>query len=623
MWTQGEERRRRVVVAAIVSGACLTAMLGVAVDPAAAAYKAQIQSGTLQIVGDGASDKLELLTAPDNPNVVDLDVGEDGTIDFAFDRSTFSVINVQAGGGNDEVRIAPGAQLGDVTIDGGPGDDTLIGGDGNDTLIGGPGNDVIDGGRGSDTALMGSGNDTFVWNPGDGSDTVEGQGGKDVLQFNGSNAPEHYDISANGSRVRLFRDVADVTMDLNGIDTLNLDTLGSADTVTVGDLTGTDLRHANVDLSGTPGSGTGDGAADTVTVDGTEGADNVKVGSTGGDVLVSGLYTAVDVGGADATGDKVDVNTLGGDDRINSGLGLSSPAEVDVDGGVGNDTAVYSGTASDDTIGIAPSPGGVATFGTTGAGFVVAGTVENLEVRGLAGNDTITGQNGIAGSTHLTIEGGAGDDTLRGGDGDDMLIGGSGNDVIDGGRGSDTALMGSGNDTFVWNPGDGSDTVEGQGGNDTLDFNGSNAPEKIDVSANGSRVRLFRDVANVTMDLNGIEGLNVAALGSADTITVDDLTGTDVRNASVNLSGTPSSGIGDGAADTVIENGTTGADRVHVTRSGAQVLSTGLVPKLSISGSEPALDTLQVNTLDGTDRVTVDPEVSQLIAPVVDLGGDQ
>jgi hypothetical protein len=183
--------------------------------------------------------------------------------------------------------------------------------------------------------------------------------------------------------------------------------------------------------------------------------------------------------------------------------------------------------------------------------------------------------------------------------------------------------MGSGNDTFVWNPGDGSDTVEGQGGHDTLDFNGSNAPEKIDVSANGSRVRLFRDVANVTMDLNGIEGLNVAALGSADTITVDDLTGTDVRNASVNLSGTPSSGIGDGAADTVIENGTTGADRVHVTRSGAQVLSTGLVPKLSISGSEPALDTLQVNTLDGTDRVTVDPEVSQLIAPVVDLGGDQ
>ncbi|HUA05033.1 MAG TPA: calcium-binding protein [Solirubrobacteraceae bacterium] len=623
MWIQLYHRRRSALMASAVSGVCLTAMLAFAAGPAAAAYKAQVQSGTLQIVGDGASDKLELETAPDNPNVLDLDVGEDGTIDFAFDRSTFSAIDVQAGGGNDEVRVGPGPPIGDVTIDGGAGDDTLIGGDGNDTLIGGPGNDTIVGGRGSDTALMGPGSDTFVWNPGDGSDTVEGQGGNDALDFNGSNASEHFDISANGSRVRLFRDVASVTMDLNGIDTLNLNTLGSPDSVTIGDLTGTDLRHANIDESGVPGSGTGDGAADTVTVDGTDGADSVNVGPSGSDVLVSGLYTAVDVAGADPTGDKVDVSTLGGDDTIKSGLGLSSPAEVEVDGGTGNDTAVYSGTSSDDTIGIAPSADGVATFGTTGGLFVAAGTVENLDVNGLAGEDTITGQNGIAGPTHLTIDGGAGDDTIRGGDGDDTLIGGGGNDTIDGGRGSDTALMGAGNDTFVWDPGDGSDTVEGQGGNDALDFNGSNAAENIDISANGSRVRLFRDVASVTMDVNGIETLNLATLGSADKITVGDLTGTELRNANIDLGGTPGSGIGDGAADTVVENGTAGADRVHVLRSGQQVQTTGLVPRLSISGSEPALDTLQVNTLAGSDRVTVDPDVSQLISPIVDLGADQ
>jgi Ca2+-binding RTX toxin-like protein len=623
MWIHVDQRRRRAFLASVVGGACLTAMFGFAADPAAAAYKAQVQAGTLQIVGDGASDKLELLTAPDNPNLLELDVGEDGTIDFTFDRSTFSAIDVQAGGGNDEVRVSPEAQLDNVTIDGGAGDDTLIGGNGNDTLIGGPGNDVIDGGRGTDTALMGAGNDTFVWDPGDGSDTVEGQGGKDVLQFNGSNAPEHYDISANGTRVRLVRDVADVTMDLNGIEALNLSTLGSADTVTVGDLTGTDLTKANIDLSGVPGSGAGDGAADTVTVDGTDGADNVDVSQAGGGILVSGLSTDVQVSGAESTNDNVDVNTLGGDDTITSGLGISGPAAVNVDGGDGNDTAIYSGTASDDTIGIGPSGTGVATFGTAGTPFVVAGDVENLDVRGLGGNDTITGQNGIAGLTHLTIDGGAGDDTLRGGDGDDTLIGGPGNDVIDGGRGPDTALMGAGSDTFTWDPGDGSDTVEGQGGNDTLDFNGSNAPENIDVSANGSRVRLFRDVADVTMDLNGIEGLNLATLGSADTVTVNDLTGTDVRSASIDLSGTPGSGIGDGAADTVIENGTAGADRVKVVRSGPQVQTTGLVPRLSIFGSEPALDTFEVNTLAGDDRVTVAPDVSQLLTPIVDLGADQ
>jgi len=623
MWIHVDRRRTRALLAGAVGGVCLTAMLGFAADPAAAAYKAQVQSGTLQIVGDAASDKLELLTAPDNPNIVQLDVGEDGTIDFSFDRSTFSAINVQAGGGNDEVRIAPGAQLGDLTIDGGAGDDTLIGGDGNDTLIGGPGNDVIDGGRGTDTALMGSGNDTFVWNPGDGSDTVEGQGGKNVLQFNGSNAAEHYDISANGSRVRFFRDVANVTMDLNGIETVNLSTLGSADTVTVGDLTGTDLTRANVDLSAVPGSGAGDGAADTVIVDGTDGADDVDVSSATGGILVSGLSTDVQVTGAEAASDNVDVNTLGGDDTINSGLGISGPAAVNVDGGTGNDTAIYSGTPSDDTIGIGPLGTGVATFGATGTPFVVTGDVENLDVRGLAGDDTITGSNGIAGPTHLTIDGGAGDDTLHGGDGDDTLIGGPGNDSVDGGRGSDVALLGGGSDTFTWNPGDGSDTVEGQGGNDTLDFNGSNAPENIDLSANGSRVRLFRDVADVTMDLNGIEGLNVATLGSADTVTVNDLTGTDAKSANIDVSGTPGSGTGDGAADTVIENGTAGADRVKVVRSGPQVQTSGLVPRLSILGSEQANDMLQVNTLAGDDRVTVAPDVSQLIAPIVDLGADQ
>jgi hypothetical protein len=54
MWIHVEPRRRRSLVASVVSGACLTAMLGFAADPAAAAYKAQVEAGTLQIVGDGA-----------------------------------------------------------------------------------------------------------------------------------------------------------------------------------------------------------------------------------------------------------------------------------------------------------------------------------------------------------------------------------------------------------------------------------------------------------------------------------------------------------------------------------------------------------------------------------------
>ena len=67
-------------------------------------------------------------------------------------------------------------------------------------------------------------------------------------------------------------------------------------------------------------------------------------------------------------------------------------------------------------------------------------------------------------------------------------------------------------------------------------FNGANIDENIDISANGSRVRLFRDVGNVTMDLDGVENIQLNALGGADTITVNDLTGTDVKQVAIDLS---------------------------------------------------------------------------------------
>ncbi len=73
--------------------------------------------------------------------------------------------------------------------------------------------------------------------------------------------------------------------------------------------------------------------------------------------------------------------------------------------------------------------------------------------------------------------------------------------------------MGAGDDTFVWNPGDDNDTVDGQAGFDTLLFNGANIAENIDISANGGRARLTRDVANVTMDLNDVETIDVQRHG--------------------------------------------------------------------------------------------------------------
>ncbi len=622
-----QHARRRVLQVCAVVGAGFGGTLALGATPALAAYQAQVQNGTLQITGNGASDKLALRLAPGSSNILQVDVGEDGTADFSVDRSTFTAIDVQGGGGNDEIRIdqSNGTFTDDpVTLDGGSGDDTLVGGDGNDVLIGGSGDDHVDGGRGNDTALLGSGDDTFTWNPGEGSDIVEGQSGRDAMQFNGSNANEQMDVSANGSRVRFFRDVGNVTMDLDGIEDLNVNALGGADTITVNDLTGTDLKAANIDVSATGnGAGNDDGQPDTVIANGTAGRDNVAVNSNAGDVLVSGLHTQVQVAGSNATQDNVDVQTLAGDDAVDAGVGISGPAAVNVDGGEGSDTVTYSGTRSADTIGIAPDGTAVSTFTTTGSS-VDATAVENLVVRGRGGDDVIVGQNGIAGLTTLTIRGGRGDDTLVGGDGNDVLIGGSGDDHVDGGRGNDTALLGSGDDTFTWNPGEGSDIVEGQSGRDAMQFNGSNANEQMDVSANGSRVRFFRDVGNVTMDLDGIEDLNVNALGGADTITVNDLTGTDLKAANIDVSATGNgAGNDDGQPDTVIANGTAGRDNVAVNSNAGDVLVSGLHTQVQVAGSNATQDSLDVNTLAGRDRVTVAPGVNQLITPVINLGPDQ
>ena len=142
------------------------------------------------------------------------------------------------------------------------------------------------------------------------------------------------------------------------------------------------------------------------------------------------------------------------------------------------------------------------------------GANDSLVINGQGGDDTINASGLNAGQVKLTINGGLGNDTITGSKGDDLINGGDGNDI---------ARLGAGNDTFVWNPGDDNDTVDGQAGADTLLFNGAVIAEMIDISANGGHARLTRDVANITMDLDNVETIDVQAKGGADLITVNDL----------------------------------------------------------------------------------------------------
>jgi Ca2+-binding RTX toxin-like protein len=509
----------------------------------------------------------------------------------------------------------------DLSIDGGAGDDRLLGGDGDDTITGGSGNDLIDGNRGSDTETGGSGNDTLQWDPGDGSDVLDGQDGSDTLQFNGSNAGEQIDVSANGARGTLHRDVADVTQDFGTIETVNVRTLGSADTVRVHDLTGTPIKTTNVDLAGF--DGTPDAAADTVTLDGTDGDDSAKIvpGQPGHAVLsVAGRASKVDVSGGEDL-DHFGIAGLGGNDKLTTDPGVTGTGVALFDGGTGTDTATFPGTNDDDEIGVANNGAFARVFRTGGTSLDVT-AVENTIVQGLEGNDTVAGQNGLSTLTDLTIQGGDGEDRLLGGDGDDTISGGDGDDLIDGNRGSDTETGGEGNDTFQWDPGDGSDVLDGQSDFDTLSFNGSNIGEKIDLStaAGSNRGRLTRDIAGVTQDFGTIETVNVRALGGADTVTVNDLSKTAVDKVNVDLSGFD--GNGDAALDTIVENGTSRSENVNVTREGDHVFTVGLPVETEISGSEPT-DQLQIFTLGGNDSVFVAPETQDLITTLVDLGVDQ
>lgn len=521
-------------------------------------------------------------------------------------------------GGNDAFSAVGNlAALTAFTVDGGSGDDELRGSNGADVLNGGGGNDFIDGNQGADVASGGSGADTFQWDPGDGSDVIEGQDGADTLLFNGSNIGEQFNATANGDRVRFTRDIGGIVMDVAGVETLNLRTLGGADLVTVSDLSGTNLKKVNVNLAAFDGNG--DASADSVVLKGTDAADKVKLTSDATSATATGLVPAVTVTGSDTTGDRFTVAGLGGDDVFDpSGLG-ATPLQFIADGGEGTEKVIINGTDADEVF-TASANGTSARFdrlSPTPMNFDVAG-VESVVVKMGAGNDSFSPTGNLAILTAITVEGGPGNDTLLGSNGADVLNGGAGNDFIDGQQGADTILMGGDDDTFQWDPGDGSDVVEGQGGFDTVIFNGANIGEMIDLTANGGRVRLTRNIAGIVLDLNGIESATVNAFGGADTVTVNPLNGTALKNVKVNLA--QFDNTGDAAADTVVVNATDKAEVIVATGTQGGANVTGLAAAVEITGGESAFDRLAIFAFGGDDIVNATGVDATTVSLLIDGG---
>jgi hypothetical protein len=328
--TPNRQLRRRLAVGGAVIGLAASA-LALSGHAAAAGDTATVAKDTLTISTGSGADRLALRLQAAAPTQLQVDFGDDGSADATFDRATFSRIAVALGSGNDTFRVdqVNGAFADEtLVVDGGSGNDVMDGGDGRETFNGGSGSDAVDGNRGDDTGELGSGNDSFRWDPGDGSDVVEGASGTDTLDFNGAGAAESMSLSANGRRSVFLRDVATIRMDMDEVEQLDLTALGGVDKMTVGDMSGTDFRLANVDLSGPAGGG--DTAADEITVQGSARADRVSVRTDGAAVEVDGLRTTTRITGSE-TIDHLQVNGLAGNDTIDVAPDVATRIQTDVD----------------------------------------------------------------------------------------------------------------------------------------------------------------------------------------------------------------------------------------------------------------------------------------------------
>lgn len=237
--------------------------------------------------------------------------------------------------------------LGDDYLNGGSGDDVLHGEDGNDLLdgsdnddflYGGGEDDVLIGGPGRDYVYGGGEVDIISYSDGDGNDVVDGGSEFDYLSVFGrdefgsdSLLGERYSLTADGAEFLVQRTSEDpLTIVGAEVEQVEFYTFGGADSIDVGDLTGTSVESILI-FGG----------------DGTERITNTGFTSItaflegDGDRFDGGLGADFVYGGSGA--DSLDGGE--GNDNIN-GEGESDL----LNGGAGNDI-LFGGDGDDDLVG--------------------------------------------------------------------------------------------------------------------------------------------------------------------------------------------------------------------------------------------------------------------------------
>ena len=584
-----------------------------------------------------------VLTGNDGSNAADILASIEVILGGSFNDS----INAEGLGTNFSLQ----GNDGNDSLAGGSGSDSLLGGAGSDTLAGHAGVDLLTGGIGADLFGLVYLNNALIpdWSTLGATDTIADFSSAEGDKLNLNNGLGAF-TNADGSPGLLFWQgalsgtVASLSLGLalpgNGgsaaegaffqassagggwliVDTDLTGTLTAGDLVerllggagftlattdfVAGTFSGASAKgtSGNDTLVGTSGPDYLDalGGADTLTGNagsdtllGGDGNDSLR-GNDGNDLLFGG--TGNDTVYGDAGSNTLDGGA--GDDSLVGGGGTDTMV-----GGLGNDT--MDGTLGNQLVSFADytatqplrlrAVDAVTLVSTDGLQPVSTAiridTLISIEtIIGGAGNDTITGVNGLYGSS-LTLYGGGGNDILIGSSAADTLVGGTGNDSLAGGKGNDSLDGGDGIDSYFGGPDTGlnmhafSGDLVGEDGNlstDTL--------RNIEVVAGNQYADLI--------DATGINtNMTLAGAGGNDTLTGS--TGNDC------LDGGDNNDLMDGAGGVNLMVGGAGDD-IYIVNATTEVLIEALnagLDKVRSSVSWMLGDNIERLELTGTAAI--------------------
>ncbi|HET7051444.1 MAG TPA: hypothetical protein VFI54_24465 [Solirubrobacteraceae bacterium] len=174
--------------------------------------------------------------------------------------------------------------------------------------------------------------------------TVDAGTDDDTLTFTGTDAGERIDLSSNGGRLALTRNIGHLSLDVNCVEDVEVNALGGADRVFVHSLLGTDVGSVYIDLARTRAET--DLQPDTVTIDGSDHGDIITVEGSGDEASVALALTSVDITHADASLDRLTIRGRGGGDsiaadRLHAEAGLHADAiGLQIDGGDDGDDII-------------------------------------------------------------------------------------------------------------------------------------------------------------------------------------------------------------------------------------------------------------------------------------------